>query len=205
MLPGNVGRAVLGPFATQESVDELNEQLGANRSLVTQYREWASGLLHGDLGTSLTKQVPAWDLLRPALDELVPARRRRVSDLRSALDPRWDHRGAALRETDGQEHHDRRVVVLGDAGVRVGDLPHPALLDLARLAARDRTVGGRCRPAHAAEVPPPAVVDADARAVRVHRADHARRNDRGARQRLRAYRAPQGSAPVGRRASARPS
>jgi peptide/nickel transport system permease protein len=67
VLPGNVGRAVLGPFATQESVDALNEQLGANRSIFTQYTDWAGGLLHGDLGTSLTKQVPAWDLLGPAL------------------------------------------------------------------------------------------------------------------------------------------
>jgi len=67
ILPGNVGRAVLGPFATQESVDTLNEQLGTNRLVFTQYVDWASGLLHGDLGTSLTKQVPAWDLLSPAL------------------------------------------------------------------------------------------------------------------------------------------
>lgn len=67
VLPGNVGRAVLGPFATQESVDALNEQLGANRSVVVQYREWVGDLLHGDLGTSLTKQVPASDLLGPAL------------------------------------------------------------------------------------------------------------------------------------------
>lgn len=68
ILPGNVGRAVLGPFATQESVDALNEQLGTNRPVFTQYVEWASGLLHGDLGTSLTKQVPASDLIRPALE-----------------------------------------------------------------------------------------------------------------------------------------
>jgi len=67
ILPGNVGRAVLGPFATQESVDALNEQLGTNRSLVSQYIDWVGGLLHGDLGTSLTKQVPAWDVLWPAL------------------------------------------------------------------------------------------------------------------------------------------
>ena len=67
ILPGNVGRAVLGPFATQQSVDELNEQLGTNRPILTQYLDWAGGLLHGDLGTSLTTQVPAWDLLRPAL------------------------------------------------------------------------------------------------------------------------------------------
>ena len=67
ILPGNVGRAVLGPFATQESVDALNEQLGTNRPVLTQYLDWAGGLLHGDLGTSLTTQVPAWDLLGPAL------------------------------------------------------------------------------------------------------------------------------------------
>jgi peptide/nickel transport system permease protein len=68
ILPGNVGRAVLGPFATQESVDALNEQLGTDRSLPVQYREWAGDLLQGDLGTSLTKQVPVWDLLQPALE-----------------------------------------------------------------------------------------------------------------------------------------
>ncbi len=67
ILPGNVGRAVLGPFATQESVDTLNEQLGTNRSVFVQYVEWAGGLIQGDLGTSLTKQVPTWDLLEPAL------------------------------------------------------------------------------------------------------------------------------------------
>jgi len=67
ILPGNVGRAVLGPFATQESVDALNEELGTDRPVLTQYAEWAGGLLRGDLGVSLTKQVPAWDLLRPAL------------------------------------------------------------------------------------------------------------------------------------------
>ncbi|MGH3064968.1 MAG: ABC transporter permease [Gaiellaceae bacterium] len=67
VLPGNVGRAVLGPFATQESVDALNEQLGTERPVFEQYVDWAGGLLRGDLGTSLTKQVPAWDVLRPAL------------------------------------------------------------------------------------------------------------------------------------------
>ena len=67
VLPGNVGRAVLGPFATQESVDALNEQLGTDRGVFEQYVDWAGGLLHGDLGTSLSTQVPAWDLLGPAL------------------------------------------------------------------------------------------------------------------------------------------
>jgi peptide/nickel transport system permease protein len=67
VLPGNVGRAVLGGFATQDSVDALNEQLGANRPIAVQYADWAGGILHGDLGMSLTRQVPARDLLGPAL------------------------------------------------------------------------------------------------------------------------------------------
>ena len=68
ILPGNVGRSVLGPFATQESVDALNEQLGTDRPVLEQYWDWASGLVQGDLGQSLTLQVPAWDLLQPALE-----------------------------------------------------------------------------------------------------------------------------------------
>jgi peptide/nickel transport system permease protein len=68
VLPGNIGRAVLGPFASQESVDQLNEQLGANEPIVEQYLDWAGGLLRGDLGVSLTKQVPAWELLGAALE-----------------------------------------------------------------------------------------------------------------------------------------
>jgi len=68
VLPGNVGRSVLGPFATQESVDALNEQLGADRPLVVQYKDWVTGLVQGDLGDSLKFQVPAWSLLKPALE-----------------------------------------------------------------------------------------------------------------------------------------
>ncbi|MCS7007445.1 MAG: ABC transporter permease, partial [Gaiellaceae bacterium] len=67
ILPGDVGRAVLGPFASQESVDELNEQLGTNRPIVEQFLDWAGGVVRGDLGDSLTKGAPATDFLWPAL------------------------------------------------------------------------------------------------------------------------------------------
>ena len=97
ILPGNVGRAVLGPFAAQESVDALNEQLGTNRSLVVQYKDWVAGLLHGDLGTSLTKQVPGLGSARARARQLLQARLRRLHHLRPALDPRRDRRGPALR------------------------------------------------------------------------------------------------------------
>ena len=68
VLPGNVGRSVLGPFATQESVDALNQQLGTDRPLVVQYKDWVTGIAQGDLGQSLKYQVSAWSLLKPALE-----------------------------------------------------------------------------------------------------------------------------------------
>src|SRR5215217_5118714 len=43
VLPGDVGRSVLGPLADQKSVDALNHQLGTDRSLVVQYADWVGG------------------------------------------------------------------------------------------------------------------------------------------------------------------
>jgi peptide/nickel transport system permease protein len=67
VLPGDVGRAVLGPYAGQDQVDLLNHQLGVDRPIVVQYLNWIWNLLHGDMGKSLQYQVPVWDLLKPAL------------------------------------------------------------------------------------------------------------------------------------------
>src|SRR6188472_13871 len=67
LLPGNIGRNVLGPFASQADVDRLNHQLGVDRPVVTQYLDWISSFLHGDLGTSLQYQVPVWSLLQDSL------------------------------------------------------------------------------------------------------------------------------------------
>src|SRR5438445_11322763 len=67
LLPGNVGRNVLGPFADQHSVDLLNHQVGADRPLLTQYGRWIWKFVHGDMGKSLQYQVSVWSLLRPSL------------------------------------------------------------------------------------------------------------------------------------------
>jgi peptide/nickel transport system permease protein len=67
VLPGDVGRNILGPFADQKSVDALNEELGTNRSLITQYFDWVGGLLTLDFGDSLTLQRPVSDVLGDAL------------------------------------------------------------------------------------------------------------------------------------------
>jgi len=67
VLPGNPGRAILGPFASQQAVQILNHQLGVDRPLVVQYWSWVTGILHGDLGTSTQFHVPVSTLLFPAL------------------------------------------------------------------------------------------------------------------------------------------
>ena len=53
VLPGNVARNILGPLADQESVDQLNAELGTDRPLIVQYWDWITGLISGDMGESL--------------------------------------------------------------------------------------------------------------------------------------------------------
>jgi peptide/nickel transport system permease protein len=62
-LPGDPARAILGRTATPASLKALREQLHLDRPVVSQYISWVTGLLRGDLGTSLAAQVPVSQLL----------------------------------------------------------------------------------------------------------------------------------------------
>ncbi|HUY29860.1 MAG TPA: ABC transporter permease [Acidimicrobiales bacterium] len=52
VLPGDAGRAILGPLAAKSAVQHLDHQLGVDRPLVVQYWHWISGVLRGDFGRS---------------------------------------------------------------------------------------------------------------------------------------------------------
>jgi peptide/nickel transport system permease protein len=52
LLPGNVGRAILGPLSDARAVAALNHQLGVDRPLLTQYTVWIGHFLRGDMGQS---------------------------------------------------------------------------------------------------------------------------------------------------------
>lgn len=67
LLPGDVGRRILGPFATQEAVDALNERLGTDRPVLVQYGDWISSAATGDLGFSISFSRPVNELLGRAL------------------------------------------------------------------------------------------------------------------------------------------
>ena len=67
VLPGDPGRAILGPLAAQSAVHALDQQLGVNRPLIEQYWTWLTGLLHGNLGTSYQFRAPVEPFIRAAL------------------------------------------------------------------------------------------------------------------------------------------
>ena len=62
-LPGDPARSILGRTATPAILKALREQLGLSGSVLSQYVDWITGLLHGDAGNSLAAQEPVSDLL----------------------------------------------------------------------------------------------------------------------------------------------
>ena len=67
LLPGDVGRAILGPLASPESVAAINHQLGADRPAVQQYVAWIGALVSGDMGTSYVFRSPVAPFIGAAL------------------------------------------------------------------------------------------------------------------------------------------
>ena len=67
VLPGDPGRAILGPLAAPSAVQALDPQLGVNRPLITRYLSWIGGLLHGNMGTSYTYRSAVEPFIRAAL------------------------------------------------------------------------------------------------------------------------------------------
>lgn len=68
VLPGNAGRAILGPFASQAAVAGLNRSLGTSRPLLVQYWSWISDFFRGDLGVSYQYRALVSSFLVPALE-----------------------------------------------------------------------------------------------------------------------------------------
>ena len=67
VLPGDVGRTLLGPLADQGAVAAINHALGTDRPVLVQYAGWLAGVLRGDLGTSLALRAPVAPFLAAAL------------------------------------------------------------------------------------------------------------------------------------------
>lgn len=67
VVPGDPARAVLGDYASEETIEAYREQMGLNESLLVQYKNYMLGLLQGDLGDSLVNRQPAWGQIQDLL------------------------------------------------------------------------------------------------------------------------------------------
>ena len=67
LLPGDIGRQIAGPFAPQETVDQINERLGVNDPLPVQYARLLKSTVTFDFGDSFQFDRPVSGLLLSAL------------------------------------------------------------------------------------------------------------------------------------------
>ncbi len=63
LLPGDPALAILGPYATPESLASLRRELGLDQPLWQRFFIWLGNVLEGDLGRSISLQ-------RPVIDEI---------------------------------------------------------------------------------------------------------------------------------------
>ena len=63
IAPGNPAMMVLPDGASQEAIHEMEIQLGLDKPLPVQYLKYISGVLKGDLGTSIIYKVPVKKLI----------------------------------------------------------------------------------------------------------------------------------------------
>jgi ABC-type dipeptide/oligopeptide/nickel transport system permease component len=63
VVPGNPIAMMLPPGATDQDIARLTAQYGLDKSIPEQFLIWASGVLQGDFGTSITARQPVVDLV----------------------------------------------------------------------------------------------------------------------------------------------
>jgi peptide/nickel transport system permease protein len=67
VLPNDVGRTILGPFAPQESVDALNQKLGTDRPIIVQYVDAMIRVATFNYGESYVTGQPVLPTLAAAI------------------------------------------------------------------------------------------------------------------------------------------
>ena len=67
VLPGDAAQEQLGQDATPESLAALRAQMGLNVPAPERYLKWLGGAVRGDLGQSITTQMPVTELIASRL------------------------------------------------------------------------------------------------------------------------------------------
>ena len=67
VLPGDVGRSILGQYAPEQQVRILDHKLGVDRPLYVRYSKWAANFVTGKWGESPVQQLPVRPMVLSAL------------------------------------------------------------------------------------------------------------------------------------------
>ena len=63
LVPGDPVLVILGQTAEPEQIEMMRQRLGLDQPILVQYWEWITGLLQGDLGTSIISDEPVTRLI----------------------------------------------------------------------------------------------------------------------------------------------
>jgi peptide/nickel transport system permease protein len=72
VIPGDPAQLILGVHATPETLRELRHNLGLDLPLPVQYMKWIGELVRGDLGRSITYDLPIATLILSRLQVTIP-------------------------------------------------------------------------------------------------------------------------------------
>ncbi len=111
VLPQNVGRAILGPFASPEAVAEVNRQLGTDQPLINQYLRLLKGIVTFDFGVSYQSGQQVRDLIATTLSNSA-----RLAVLALAMTIPLGIVGGVFAALRKGRIADRLIVTLGLAG-----------------------------------------------------------------------------------------
>ena len=136
VLPGDPGRAILGPLAAQSAVEAAQPPARRRPAALTQYWDWISGFVHGDMGTSYQFRAP----VRAVHQRGASASRSSWRVVAFVLVVPLSILGGVVAALNVGKAPDRIITVLGlsvstRARVRLRDRAHHRLRDLAERAA----------------------------------------------------------------------
>jgi len=72
VIPGDPAQIILGIKASPETLRDLRHKLGLDLPLPVQYLNWIGGVIRGDLGKSITYEVPVTSLIISRLQVTIP-------------------------------------------------------------------------------------------------------------------------------------
>ena len=138
LLPGDVGRSILGPLADSRAVAALNHQLGTDQPPLLMYIKWVGGPAAWRYGAILCLSQPGGAIHPPRARQIPRFGRHHRRDRDTHLDRRRHSRRAQCRQMAGPADHFGRAFAHHRPRIR---LRHPADSHFRRLAALAADLG----------------------------------------------------------------